>query len=294
MGILFLGSVLLSAVAVVLLWQKNQALSLRLKTVTEDLSRTSKILIEKNLELVDQNIEQQKLLESKDDFINIVSHQLRTPITEVKWSIDSILKDPLWKLKPTQRASLEALYSSVEHSIRLINDIVHLVSVEQGAAHLAVVPYNPEEVVQAATHKIIQNFADKKITLVIDTTCDGCVINSIDPDSLTMIVSNLIDNAYYYTHDSGKVEVHTSTVNEKYVVVVSDTGIGMSEEQQKAIFTKFRRSNEAIQANARGSGLGLYIVKKIIEYHKGTVSFSSVEGAGTTFTLTLPRVSAEV
>ena len=296
MGTLFFSILIATGVVLVCavlfaFWRKNRALVERVSGLRQDLSRTSKILIEKNLELVDQNISQQKLLESKDDFINIVSHQLRTPITEMKWSIDTMLKNAQGTLEAGQRKSLETLYASTEHSIRLINDIVHLVAVEQGAQHIAVVAYSPDEVVRLAAEAIAQSLGDKHIELSMSTTCAEN-IDSIDSDSLHMVVSNLVENAFYYSSEGDKVAVHTECSKEgAYMVTVKDSGIGMSVEQQKAVFTKFRRSTDAIQANVRGSGLGLYIVKKIVEYHKGTISFESAEHVGTVFTLMLPKVT---
>jgi signal transduction histidine kinase len=292
---LFLGVILctVSLLVVVLgvLWHKHNVLVQQISAHKIDLDRTSKILIEKNLELVDQTILQQKMLETKDDFINIVSHQLRTPITEVKWNVDAVLHDSHWKLTPLQRKSMELLYSSIEHSIRLINNLVRLVSVEQGAVHLATLAYSPDSVIQKAAESVAKEFTGKNIQLLVNATCVGCSINSIDPDSLQMIVGNLVENAFYYTPEGGKVEVHTSLFNGTCKVVVADNGIGMSPEEQQGVFMKFRRGEEAVRTNARGSGLGLYIVKKIIEQHQGTITFVSKQGVGTTFTLTLPEVT---
>jgi len=290
LAVVGVGAVSVSVVAF-FLWRINRQLAKEILTRKADLDRTSKILIEKNLELVDQNLSQQRLLESKDDFISIVSHQLRTPVTEVKWNVDSILKDPAWKLAPSQRASLETLYASIEHTIRLINEIVQLVSIEQGAAHLAVVPYDVDGLVHLCAQKVKQKFDTKHVQLSIDASY-GRMNAAMDEDSLSMVVMNLIENAFYYTPEGGTVTVRTLSEGRKYKVTVADTGIGMSPEQQKTVFTKFRRGADAIQVNARGSGLGLYIVKKIVEEHNGTVTFESAERVGTTFTLLLPEDQA--
>ena len=278
-------------VFVVMLLYTNRKLTRQIAKAKVDLTRTSKILIEKNLELVDQTLSQQKQLELKDDFISIVSHQLRTPITEIKWNVDAMLRDKSWALDAKRRTSLELLYDSVGHSLRLIDDLVHLVSVEQGAVRLAVTPYSPDEVVQTVSGEVAKRFAERRITLSVNLGCPGASIQSIDSDSLGAMVGNLVENAFHYTLDKGKVEVHTRTKGDEYEIVVSDTGIGMSPEQQKAVFTKFRRGAGAIRVNARGSGLGLYIVKKILEQHGGTIAFESAEQVGTTFTLHLPYIT---
>lgn len=283
-----LGVFLVCIASVVFLWRKNQALTRLASARRSDLDRTSKILIEKNLELVDQTLLQQKMLESKDDFISIVSHQLRTPITEIKWNVDTILKNPNWKLEVDQRKSLEILYSSVLHMIQLINNIVHLVSVEQGSKHLATVPYDPDPVIEHALQQAAKGFTVKRISFSFTSTVT-CLIASIDPDSLTMLVSNLIENAFHYTAEGGTIMVKTIQTNHnELTIVVKDNGMGMSLQQQETVFQKFRRGTNAIAVNARGSGLGLYIVKKITQQQHGTILFESIEGVGTTFTLTLP------
>ncbi len=279
----------LSVVWLYYLWRRNKRLTKRVKTLTDDLSKTAKILIEKNLELVEQNLTQQKLLESKDDFINIVSHQLRAPMTQVKWGLDAILKNPEEKISSSHRESLQKVYASVEHSIRLISDLVHLVRIEQGGTQLAVTAYAPDAIVSSCVEQASKEFVQKNIILSVETKAEGSTVNSIDPDSLEMVVNNLVENAFHYTPSGGKLSVQTyATPEDTYKIIVSDSGIGMSPEQQKVLFTKFKRGADAIQVNAHGSGLGLYIVKKIIEHHKGSVSFTSQKNNGTTFIITLP------
>ena len=265
----------------------NRVLQKKLAERKADLDRTSKILIEKNLELVDQNLRQQKQLESKDDFIHIVSHQLRTPATEIKWHIDALLSDAGGTMSAGQRQSLDALRASIGHMIELINHIVHLVSIEEGATYLAVVPYDPNEVVRAAVELIAKQFPAKHIHLTVATDFTG-VIDALNPESLSMVVNNLVENAFLYTKDGGAVAVCTKSGGGACNISISDTGVGMSPEQQKSVFVKFRRGASAIATNARGSGLGLYIVKKILDQHKGEISFVSTEGEGSTFTVSIP------
>ncbi len=285
-------SLLVAGTVVGVLWRANRALESALKARKADLDRTSKILIEKNLELVDQNLLQQKMLESKDDFIHIVSHQLRTPATELKWGINSMANDTAIKLSAAQQQSIATLSASIEQLIRLINHIVRLVSVEQGAFRLAVVAYDPNEVVQASVQSVKKEFASKPMTMSVATEFNG-TITSIDPDSLGMVVKNLVENAFLYTPAGGTVTVRTQAGAEgSFVVVVSDNGIGIPREQQQFVFVKFRRGADAVRTNAKGSGLGLYIVKKIIDQHRGEVSFVSAAHEGTTFTVSLPRTAA--
>jgi signal transduction histidine kinase len=270
-----------------MLWRANRALTRKFDEMKITLDRTSKILIEKNLELSDQNIAQQKELESKDDFVNIVSHQLRTPITEMKWNVQSILFDKEWPLTPPQRERVETLYASVDRMVRLINDILHMVSVDQGSVRTAVTPYEPDMLLAEVAHGLEKDFADSNVAVSLDLHFSH-MIQTLDQDSFVMAVSNIIENAFHYTLPGGTITVASRVgAAGECIVEIRDSGMGITPQQQKRLYMKFKRSEEAIRVNPHGSGLGLYIVKKILEKQGGSVSIASVPNVGTTCTLTL-------
>lgn len=252
------------------------------------LRRTSKLLIDKNLELFDQNLRQQKQLESKEDFIGIVSHQLRTPATEVKWGLEALDREIRSHAGETELAYLKKLRTSVERMIHLIDSLVRLMNIEEGYRRLSIPPYEPDAVIRNAVEAARAKFADKRIGLTLTLAATGPT-DAIDADSLDLVADNLIENAFQYTKDGGGIIVTTS-LDEKgdFVCSVADTGIGISVEKQKTVFVKFQRSETAMRMNSGGMGLGLYLVKSIIDRHGGTVSFRTEEGKGTAFTFTLP------
>jgi signal transduction histidine kinase len=178
---------------------------------------------------------------------------------------------------------------SSEWMVNLIDRLVKLVNFEHGSGSALFSAYAPDEAVRASAEQIATLFPKKNIALSFDLKYEG-VIMSIDPDSLKMIVSNLVDNAFHYTPDGGSVTV--SSLREKdgsLTVHVQDTGIGISPEKQKTMFVKFQRGKGAVAVNEKGMGLGLYVVKKIVEQRGGTIGFETEEGKGTTFHVTIPN-----
>ncbi len=254
------------------------------------LARTSKLLIDKNMELFDQNLRQQQEIESKEDFISIVSHQLRTPATEVKWGLEALAGE----MKRLRRRGRELEYfekveKSADRMVRLIDSLVRLMSVDGQDRRQVATPYEPDLLVRRVADELAKRFGQKHINLTLILGSPG-VIDTMDTDSLELIVENLIENAYEYTPEGGTVTITTAEVGGGFACSVSDTGIGIPEEKRAALFLKFQRSEAAARMNESGMGLGLYLVKSIVERHGGTVTFDSVEGKGSTFRFTLPDV----
>ena len=253
------------------------------------LARTSKLLIDKNMELFDQNVRQQQEIESKEDFISIVSHQLRTPATEVRWGLDALGSE----MERHHRGGRELEYfqkleHSAEHMVRLIDSLVRLMSLDEQFLRPVTTPFEPDRVVRAAAEELARRFADKHINLTLVLGAPG-EVESIDESSLGLLVENLVENAYDYTPREGTVTVTTMRDSAgRFSCVVSDTGVGIPEEKRRTIFVKFQRGEAGTHMNAGGMGLGLYLVKNIVERHGGTVSFESVEGKGSSFRFTLP------
>ncbi|MBU6321236.1 MAG: HAMP domain-containing histidine kinase [Patescibacteria group bacterium] len=254
------------------------------------LAKTSKLLIDKNMELFDQNVAQQEEIARKEDFIEILSHQLRTPATEVRWGLGALGAE----MKKNGRGGLELAYfekleASAERMVALIDGLVRLMSLEGEGRRPAVEPYAPDEVVAAAAAAAAARFADKKIALESKLAFGGS-ITSIDRDALGLVADNLIANAYEYTPDGGRVTISTEQGAEGgFALSVADTGVGISEARRPTMFVKFERGEAARTMNKGGMGLGLYLVKNIVEKNGGTIGFESAgEGKGTTFRVALP------
>ncbi len=255
------------------------------------LARTSKLLIEKNMEMFDRNVRQQKQLESKEDFVGIVSHQLRTPATEVKWGIEA-LESELKGKKQSEQATeyLEKLRKSAERMVRLIDSLVRLMAVDEQYRRLSIAPYDPDEVIVRVAEDVAKRFeGTKKLNLAVTQGMQGGTIDSMDSDSLALVAENLIENAFTYTPEGGSVTVSTQRAPDGcYSFTIKDTGVGIPKDKQKMVFAKFQRSETAMRMNSGGMGLGLYLVKNIVERQDGRVSFESQEGAGSAFRVVLP------
>lgn len=287
--ILSASTTLVSLVALAYLFGRNRSLTKVLAQKTAEIEESSKMLIGKNLELNDQNVKQQKMLESREDFIAIVSHQLRTPATEVRWGIGEIKDNPEWNLSTEERVYVDRLYMSSEWMVNLIDRLVKLVNFENNAGSALFSAYAPDEAIRASAEQIVTLFPTKNIALKLSLNYDG-VLMSMDPDSLKMVVSNLVDNAFHYTPEGGSITVTSERTGEGFLKVqVKDTGIGISKEKQKTMFVKFQRDKSAVAANEKGMGLGLYVVKKIVEQRGGTIGFETEEGKGTTFYFAVPN-----
>ncbi len=274
----------------ILLWQRQRIryLGKNLAEKTEIIEHTSKLLIEKNLEISDHNIRLQQLLEAKSDFISIASHQLRTPATEIKWGVIMLLESTFGDLNQEQKEHVAKLYAGSQRMIRLIDNLLGLVKLEEGYSRPLISSYNFDELVIEITKKIEEQFQDKNISVVFDLAY-GNHSASIDLDSVTMVINNLIENAFHYTPPEGKITIKTKMTNAKALYFsIQDSGIGISPQKQETIFKKFQRGETAMQMNSGGIGLGLYIVKNIIEQHRGIIDFTTVPHQGTTFYFTIP------
>ena len=259
------------------------------------LAHTSKLLIDKNMELFDQNLKQQRELESKEDFIGILSHQLRTPATEVRWGLDALASE----MAKHHRSGAELEYfnklqQSAEHMVKLIDNLVRLMSLDQEAARHNPTAFEPDPVIRAIAEEIAKRFQNKHISLTLVLEAQGA-ISSITQGSLELVVENLVENAYDYTPEGGTVTVTTAKDAATFTCTISDTGVGIPKEKAATMFLKFQRSETAQRMNASGMGLGLYLVKNIVDRHAGTITFESTEGKGSTFRFVLPlrRVRAD-
>ncbi len=284
------GAILVATGATIFhLWRKHRKAAKKLAVCQKNLESTSRILIQKNIELTEHTIRLQKMLETKDDFIAIVSHQLRTPITEIKWGASSILENKAWKLEGEQRHSVEVLLASAERMVKIVNTLLQMVVSGQKASFTSIDPYEADAVVREMAERAAKDFHDKPVELKLDLTYQAS-ISSIDPDSFGMLVSNLVENAFHYTQKEGTIALRTASgEGGVFELFVEDTGMGISADKQKTMFVKFNRAKDAIKANIDGSGLGLYIVKNVVEQHGGKIDFTSQEGVGSTFHITLPQ-----
>lgn len=227
----------------------------------------------------------------KSDFISIAAHQLRTPLSAIKWASGMLIKGDLGKVTQEQSDLLQKSYDSNERMINLVNDLLNVSRIEQGRFG-----YNFEEIKLAEIVKIIVDTAqpmaeNNNAKIIVDKQIDSIKI-CVDKEKILLALQNLVDNAVkYMAKEGGKVELIVKEKREKEIVlVVKDNGVGVPKKDLPRLFSKFFRASNVMRMQTEGTGLGLFIVKSIIERHGGSIEVRSEENKGTEFTLTLPTV----
>ena len=179
--------------------------------------------------------------------------------------------------------------------ILLINDLLNVSRIEEGRFQYRFVRMPLEDVVESVKQEMYNTFSKKDIELIHQKSKQPLPKVNIDPQKIHLVIQNLLDNAVKYTPSGGKVTLSLWSDEDKVVCSVADNGVGIPASQQSRIFSKFFRADNVIRMQTDGSGLGLFIVKNIVEKHKGEAWFESEEGKGMTFYFSLPvRVSSAV
>lgn len=226
----------------------------------------------------------------KSEFVSLAAHQLRTPLSGLKWGLSMLLEGDFGKISKQQKQILERTYNMNERMIDLINDLLNVARIEEGKFYYKKENINVSEILKNVL-KELKQIADKK-EIKIEISIQEKVPEIFgDKEKLSFVFQNLIENAIIYNKKGGKIFI-TLKYKEKQKEIffsVKDTGIGILKEDQSKIFSKFFRGSLAMKASTVGSGLGLYVVKNIIEAHGGKIWFESEgENKGTTFYFVLP------
>lgn len=257
----------------------------------EELDKTTKMLVRRDLELSEANVRLEELDAVKSDFVSIAAHQLRTPLTGTKWSFLALLERETGQLNGEQKKIIEDGLDAINHAIKLINDLLNVAHIEEGKFGFNFKNESIEPIIQKAFERFEPLAGEKGIWLSLDFSKAKLPLISIDSEKIALVFDNLLDNAIKYTYPGGRVKLKTEFKNGKIVIIVQDSGIGIPRSQMSRVFTKFFRGENAILFQTSGTGLGLYMVKNIIDRHCGTVAVNSEENKGTTFTVELPEAS---
>jgi len=227
----------------------------------------------------------------KSEFLANMSHELRTPLNAIlgftELIIDNIYGDVPDKIKEV----LERVEKNGRHLLSLINDVLDLSKIEAGRLKLSISDYSMQSVIETAVTSVEALALEKKLELnaiISDDMSKG----KGDEQRISQVILNLVGNAIKFT-DQGSVTIETMIKNQDFIVTVSDTGLGLSEEDQQKIFEEFRQADGSSTRKKGGTGLGLSISKKIVEMHKGNIGVESTLGEGSTFWFSLP-INAEV
>lgn len=231
--------------------------------------------------------ELKKFVQVRKDFVANVSHELRTPVTSIRGFSETLL-DGAMEDAELRKKFLSIIFKESERLQNLIHDLLELSRLEQNDFQLHLQPTDFKELVKDVI-ELLKNKADEK-EITITSHFSGDTIFLADSMRIKQVIINLINNGIMYTPPKGKVHVKVNALEDKLIIVVSDTGIGISEHELPRIFERFYRIDRARSRNSGGTGLGLAIVKHIVEVHQGHIDVQSEFGEGTTFTITLPKI----
>ncbi len=219
----------------------------------------------------------------KDDFISMASHELRTPLTAIRGYAEFL--DDSAKLNEEEQDYMNKIQSSAERLDNLVADMLDVSRIEQGRMSFDMQVTNPEHLIEDTVSELVNQAKEKGLKLV--NLGGPCVDIAVDLGRLKQVLINIIGNAIKYT-PKGKVEVSTHIEDEKLSIRVSDTGLGMSNEEQGELFQKFTRLGDEETKKIKGTGLGLWISRQIIGHMGGTIYVESIKGKGSDFVISLP------
>jgi signal transduction histidine kinase len=230
-----------------------------------------------------------KLLdETKDDFISMASHQLRTPLTSVKGYISLVLDGDAGPIKSNQRKLLDQAFTSSQRMVYLIADLLNVSRLKTGKFIIEPTPVNLADVVQDEVDQLVETAGSRSLELKYHKPAHFPVLN-LDETKTRQVIMNFIDNAIYYTPAGGHIEVLLLETHRTVELRVVDDGIGVPKTVQHHLFSKFYRADNAQKARPDGTGLGLFMAKKVVIAQGGAIIFNSQEGHGSTFGFTFPK-----
>jgi len=222
----------------------------------------------------------------KTEFVNIVSHQLRTPLTGIKWTLELIRKSK----SLTHEEILEKLDEIKENNqrmIRLVNDLLDVARIEQKRLNLQPQKVFLDEMIQKLIEEYNPLAKASNIKIISETKSDIPAI-IIDPQGIGLVLRNLLDNAIRYTKGGGAIRIKLTKKGNSVRCEIQDEGVGIPNKDQKNIFQKFFRSQNIMKYQTIGTGLGLFIAKAFIKESNGKIDFWSKEKKGSTFWFELP------
>jgi PAS domain S-box-containing protein len=224
--------------------------------------------------------------QAKSDFVSLAAHQLRTPLATVKWYLEGLLGEKKEPLTEKQTAYIDKIYRKNQAIVDLVDLLLNVSRIEAGAFHINAKETSPRTLVAAILEN--QSLYIKQKGIATETKFADMDSFSTDPKLLSIVLENLISNAVKYTPVKGSIIIRTEQKDGGLEFSVTDSGYGIPKDSEEKIFTKLFRADNAQLVDPDGSGLGLYLTKRIVEALGGSISFASEENKGTTFTVSIP------
>lgn len=225
---------------------------------------------------------------AKSEFVSLASHQLRTPLSAINWYSEMLLAGDAGALNEEQKKFVDEIYAGNQRMVELVNALLNVSRLELGTFLVEPAPTDVAALAQSVIDEQKPEIARKQQQFTA-SLASGLPQYQMDQKLLRMVVQNLLSNAVKYTPEHGTVSLDLSRASDGALRLrVADTGYGIPKEQQKKIFSKLFRADNVRAMDTEGTGLGLYIVKSIIDHAGGSIRFESEEGKGTTFFVEFP------
>ncbi len=247
-----------------------------------------KKVMERTSELTAALEEVKKINQLKTDFVSSVSHELRTPLTSIKGYAAILLTGKLGNIPTEVKERLDKINRHSDELVHMVNDLLDISRIESGKVTMNLTPCDLREVIKKVDDLLSGQLKEREIDLIVNIDADASSV-LIDRAQIEHVFINLIGNAMKFTPAGGKISILTHKEATMIRVDISDTGCGIPEDAQEAIFEEFFRVDNSINQKVKGTGLGLALVKRIIKAHQGKIWVKSIVGSGSTFSFTLQK-----
>lgn len=285
--------------AMIKLTNELTAANEELQAMNEEVQASNEELTTQQQELTAANRRLAELSRTKSDFLANMSHELRTPLNSILGFSEVLLDELFGALNSKQKEHIGNIYGSGKHLLGLINDILDLAKVESGKIELNASVFPVKDALNAALIMLREKALRHGISLDLDISPEADIAINADERKFKQIMFNLLSNAVKFTPDGGSVRIVAKTAPGSGIrgdcleIAVSDTGIGIKEEDQAKLFREFTKLESAYTKSYEGTGLGLALTKKLVELHGGRIWVESEPGKGSTFTFALPLSQIE-
>ncbi|HYC79407.1 MAG TPA: HAMP domain-containing sensor histidine kinase [Candidatus Binatia bacterium] len=237
-----------------------------------------------------KKIKKEQLGSIQSDFITLTSHQLRTPLSGMRWLLELLMQPKTGPLNKKQKDYLAKIYSSNERMIALVNDLLEVSRLDQGDTNIYLQPTDIVQIIRGLIKEKESSVKAKHLKIVFTTEHEPFPMVKTDTNRIKQALGNILSNAISYTPDGGSITIDLKILDGHIQGMIKDTGVGIPKDQMKNVFTKFFRAPNVLQFETVGTGLGLYITKEFIERSGGKIWIESEENKGTTIYFKLPRI----
>ncbi len=256
----------------------------------EDITASSLLKVELDettANLINQRDQLQALNDAKDEFISLASHQLRTPATAVKQYVGMLTHDYVGKVSTAQLTMLKVVYESNERQLEIIEDLLRVAKVDAGKVFLEKSPYDMVKQIELVIKAQAVLFKSRDQSVMFNKPTKK-IIASVDQKLMLMVLENVLDNAGKYSGGGKQVTIDIEQNDTCTTISIKDNGVGINKRDRQKLFKKFSRIDNELSTSVKGTGLGLYWAKKILDLHDGSIEVTSSPNKGSTFTVKTP------